>query len=73
MCQKYKTTQKIIDDYIAQEQDINYNELLEEIEKQDGGMKVAPGVTIDKYLEFYEDLDVIKYNPSSDLYEYVRQ
>lgn len=71
MCQKYKITKDIIDNHIKQKQGINYNKLIKEIKEGNGGMKIAPGVTIDKYLEFYEDLNVVKYNPRNDLYEYI--
>jgi len=70
MCKEYKIAKEIVKEYISKETIFIYDELLENIKKSGGVLRIAPKYTIKQYLDFYESKSIIKYIPKND--EYIR-
>jgi len=65
---KMDVTRLIVNEKIYESERFSLEELNRDIKIQGGGKKIAPGITVQDYLENLQEKGLIKYNPSEKMY-----
>ncbi|WP_187647746.1 hypothetical protein [Nitrosophilus labii] len=68
MCKKYRRSEQIVNRLILEKNEFTYDSVIEEIRKENGVMRIAPGVTIRDYLDFLESNNFLRYIPRERKY-----
>lgn len=65
---KMDVTRLIVNEKIYESERFSLEELNRDIKIQGGGKKIAPGITVQDYLEKLQEKGLIKYNQSEKMY-----